>query len=250
MSTLALPKSSRTVVLAAVIGLGVSSICVCLHDGGNLWLALVAVALSGFLADLFTSLAHFGFDYVFPEKTPILGPIASEFREHHDHPTLDPSDYVVNLSKGSYASLPLSVLVCVLCRTTGHDWGGFLLLATLLGMSFWAFFFHQIHSYAHMGSCIAAEEFKARVAQVRALHSRAEQTREFEKLFEAAPIPSAIRLLQRCRLMLNPKTHNFHHIHFETDFSSVNGWSDPMMNLVLKPIAKRIIAARAKQTST
>ena len=44
---------------------------------------------SGFLGDLFTGFAHFGFDYVFPDKMPILGPVAKEFRQHHDRPTLD-----------------------------------------------------------------------------------------------------------------------------------------------------------------
>jgi hypothetical protein len=56
--------------------------------------------VSGFLADLLTGLMHFGFDYVFPDWMPIFGPIAKEFREHHEEPTLDPSAYVVNSPRG------------------------------------------------------------------------------------------------------------------------------------------------------
>jgi hypothetical protein len=49
--------------------------------------------------------------------------------------------------------------------------------------------------------------------------------------------------LQRCRIILNPATHNLHHVLFESDFSSVNGWSDPLLNFVLAPVARRKKAA-------
>ena len=54
-----------------------------------------------------------------------------------------------------------------------------------------------------------------------------------------------MRLLQRCRLILSPERHNLHHTHFEADFSSVNGWSDPLLNIVLKPLARRYKARQA-----
>jgi len=173
---------------------------------------------------------------------PILGPIAREFREHHDCPTLDPKDYVVNLTKGAYCSLPVALLVYALCLTLPADGISFFIEATLLGMSFWAFFFHQIHSYAHMGSRLSPDEFNARVAQISRLPTKAVQIREFGKLFETVPIPPVIRFLQRYRIILNPEVHNLHHISFETDFSSVNGWADPVINVVLRPIARRMKA--------
>jgi len=46
-------------------------------------------AEGGHLSDLFTGLPHFSFDYVFLEKMPIMGPMAKEFREHHNFPDLD-----------------------------------------------------------------------------------------------------------------------------------------------------------------
>jgi hypothetical protein len=122
------------------------------------------------------------------------------------------------------------------------DRTSFLIVATLLGLSLWALFFHQIHSYAHMGSCLSPDEFKLRVTQISQLPTQAAQIQEFERLFETVPIPPVIRFLQRCRLILNPRKHNLHHISFETDFSSVNGWSDPFANLMLRPIARRLKA--------
>jgi hypothetical protein len=246
MATLELPKSSRTVVIVALVALGATLYRVCALDGGTLWLVAPCFLVSGFLGDLLTGLAHFGFDYVFPAKMPILGPIAAEFRQHHDRPTLDPSDYIVNLSKGSYASLPLSVIVWMASARPGSDWISLAIVYTLLAMSFWAFFFHQIHSYAHMGACLSPEEFKRNVARISRLPDLDTQRREFAKLFDAAPIPPVIRFLQRCRILLNPETHNLHHISFESDFSSVNGWSDPLMNRLFGPLARRM---KAKQRS-
>lgn len=243
MSTLALPKSSRTTVVIAIIVFGLALYHVATHTGADPFLAVAAFLLSAYLADLFTGFAHFGFDYVFPDRLPILGPVAKEFREHHDRPTLDPADYVVNLSKGAYCSLPVSLLILALCYLVSDGWGSFLLLSTLLGMSLWGFFFHQIHSYAHMGSLLPPDEFKARVEQISRLQDQAAQVREFDKLFETVPIPRFVRLLQRYRLILNPGVHNLHHISFETDFSSVNGWSDPISNLILRPIARRLKSA-------
>lgn len=245
MSVLELPKSSKPTIAFALIALAIALYRVCAHDGANPWLGVAAFLLSGFIGDLFTGFAHFGFDYIFPEDMPILGPVAKEFREHHDCPTLDPTDYVVNFTKGAYCSLPLSLIVIALA-SPHHGWISFLAIATLLGMSFWAFFFHQIHSYAHMGSSLSPDEFKQRVAMIGRLPTEAEQKREFARLFETVPIPPAVRFLQRCRLILNPATHNLHHIQFESDFSSVNGWSDPVSNLILRPISRRL-KARAAQ---
>jgi Lipid desaturase domain len=242
MSTLELPKSSKIVIVISIIAFAIACYCVALHGGRNPWLVLVAFFVSGFVGDLFTGFAHFGFDYVFPENMPILGPVAKEFREHHDCPTLDPKDYVVNFTKGGYPSLPLSLAAAICAATLPGDRTSFLIAATLLGLSLWALFFHQIHSYAHMGSCLSPDEFKARVTQISRLPTQAAQIQEFERLFETVPIPPAIRFLQRCRLILNPRKHNLHHISFETDFSSVNGWSDPFANLLLRPIARRLKA--------
>jgi hypothetical protein len=203
---------------------------------------LIGFLLSGFLADMITGLAHFGFDYVFPYSMPILGPIAKEFREHHEEPTLDPSNYIVNFTKGSYGSLAMAGLVILLVGVLPHDSVSFFLVCVLLGIAIWAFFFHQIHAYAHMGSHLSPEEFNRRVTEITRLPSKAEQIAAFNRLFDTVPIPRPVRLLQRARLILNPGRHNLHHLHFETDFSSVNGWSDPVLNWFLTPVARRMKA--------
>jgi hypothetical protein len=242
MSTLELPRTSKTIIFITLIALAVAYYRVAIHGGGDIWLVLIAFVLSGFIADLFTALAHFSFDYVWPDEVPILGPISVEFREHHDCPTLDPSNYQENFTKGSYGSLFACVLIVGLSFVMSDSSASFLVLATLLGISTWAFFFHQIHSYAHMGSTLPPEEFKRRVVEISQLSNKAEQIQEFDKLFQKVPIPPVIRFLQRCHLILNPKTHNLHHISFISDFSSVNGWSDPLLNIFLRPIAVRIRA--------
>jgi len=224
MSTLELPKSLRSLIAISLATLAAATYRVFRHEGANLPLAVMAFFVSGFLADLFTGLGHFGFDYVWPEKMPILGPIAKEFREHHEYPTLDPSSYAENLTKGSYPSLPLSTAVIWLTYSLSPGGTSFVIVAVLLGLSWWAFFFHQIHSYAHMGCSLAPDELHKCIKGIRELPTQQEQVREFAKLFEAVPIPPVIRFLQRSGVILNPAKHNLHHVLFETDFSSINGW--------------------------
>jgi len=115
----------------------------------------------------------------------------------------------------------------------------FLVDASLLMTSLWMLGFHQIHSYAHMGSNLPPEEFNRAVAEISQLPTRRQQREEFEKLFAALGIPRFVRLLQRSRLFLRPEEHWRHHLYFESDFSSVNGWSDPLMNWIYRPIARR-----------
>ena len=245
--TLALPESSRLIIALACGGVAVGTVCVATHEHAGLWLLLAAVLASGFFAERFTGLAHFGFDYVWPDRMPILGPIAREFRNHHDRPTLDPSNYVVNFSKGAYASFPLSIVIVGASLVVEETPLSFFLLCTAVGMSYWALFFHQIHSYAHMGSHLAPEEFNRRVAEISAYPTKKEQIAAFDRLFRDEPIPPLIRRLQDWRIILNPGVHNLHHIKFETDFSSVNGWSDPVANLFFAPIARRLKARKENQ---
>ena len=120
-----------------------------------------------------------------------------------------------------------------------HDWTSFIVISTLLGMSFWAFFFHEIHSFAHMGSYLSPEEFKLRVTQITHLPAQEELKQEFKK-----------GSLRRCTITVSAATkgnsqsgNNLHHIAFESDFSSVNGWSDPITNLIFRPLVRQIKAS-------
>lgn len=238
MATLELPQASRPIIVLGILLLVWALVVLLRSDHLTILTAIALFFLSGFFADMLTAFFHFGFDYVFPYKMPVLGPIAREFREHHEAPTLDPSSYVVNLTKGAYASIPLALLGICVASFTADTFAMFLVTGTIIGMSVWALFFHQIHAYAHMGSSLAPEEFNARAAEIATLEDRTAQIRQFNELFDTVPIPRVIRLLQRCRVLLNPAIHNLHHIRFESDFSSVNGWSDPVTNPLFEVIAR------------
>jgi TMEM189-like protein len=158
----------------------------------------MAFLVSGFVADAFTGVAHFGFDYVLRYSLPVLGPVAFEFNQHHDEPSLDPSSYGPNLTKGSYVSIPLSILLLMLMSVAPETYFWFWVEATFMGITAWAFFFHQIHAYAHMGSSLPPDVFKGRVEEIARLETKREQRLALAKLFETVPIPPPIRLLQRC----------------------------------------------------
>jgi hypothetical protein len=239
MAALALPQKSKVIVMTCIAMQAVTLFAVANRDHRSLWLMVIAFFVGGFLTDLISGLAHFGFDYIWPAHMPILGPIAVEFREHHEHPTLDPSAVLTNLTKGAYGALPFAVITLVVAKLSEDSTASFLIVATLFLTSLWMLGFHQIHSYAHMGSQLPPEEFNRLVAEISQLPTRRQQKKEFAKLFQAVGIPRLVRFLQRSRLFLRPEVHWRHHLSFESDFSSVNGWSDPVMNWLYRFIARR-----------
>ena len=241
----ALPHASVLVVVACFGTLAAAWYFVAIHDGAAVWAVIVAFFVGGFVTDWFSGLAHFGFDYVWPPATPILGPIAVDFRGHHERPGLDPAALLTNLTKGAYGSLPLAAVTIAYARSSDPTREGFLIAASLLATSIWMLGFHQIHSYAHMGKAIPAEKFNQAVAQIVRIPDRRRQQEEFARLFAAAGIPRWVRILQRSRIFLRPEIHWRHHHTFETDFSSVNGWSDPIMNPIYRPWARRMKAREA-----
>ncbi|HWW77213.1 MAG TPA: fatty acid desaturase CarF family protein [Pyrinomonadaceae bacterium] len=245
MKVFTLPTSSRAAVALCLAGQALALQAVARHGGRSLWLAPAAFFAGGFIADLVSGLFHFSFDYVWPPRFPVMGPISVEFQEHHTEPALDPSAWVSNLTRGAYAALPFALLTWGATAAWPGTAAAFLGAATLMSASVWMLGFHQLHSYTHMGSSIPAEEFNRTVAEISRLESKRRQEEEFVKLFDAVGIPPFVRLLQRCRLSLRPELHWRHHIYYESDFSSVNGWSDPLMNLLYRPLARR---KKAKQT--
>lgn len=236
--TLKLPKRSHLVVIACLFlqAMAVHAVFA-QHDAlSTIWIIL-AILLGTYLADLITALFHFGFDYVWPDDFPVMGPISVEFRAHHDHPQLDPSAIVANLTQGAYMGITFAIgALCV--AAGGVGFGSVFSAVVLLTVSIWGLFFHQIHSYSHMGHSLASDEFNAAVARISAL-PKDQQRREFATLFEELGIPRPIRCLQRCKIILQPEVHWRHHISFESHFSSLNGWSDPLTNIFFAPYARR-----------
>ncbi|MEO5938785.1 MAG: hypothetical protein ABIQ43_07215 [Sphingomonas sp.] len=123
------------------------------------------------------------------------------------------------------------------------------MLALLLFLAIWGVLFHHLHSFAHMGSRLDPHRFTCEIERIAMLTSKRERKAALRDLFDAVPIPRAVRTLQRLRLTLDPGRHNLHHIHFESDFSSVNGWSDPLLNPLLGPAA-RYFKARRQRNAT
>ena len=247
MAVFALPKRSTTaVVVASVLAVGLLAFLV-IAVRPPLWSWVLIFLVSGFVADASTAFAHFGFDYVFPYQMPILGPISREFNEHHDAPALDPGNLVDNLTKGAYASVVASALAGALAiwRPTG-PLADFVLSVTLV-LPLWALLFHQMHAYAHMGSVLPSDVFRQRLVIIAALDDVRAQNLALRELFASVPIPPLLRTLQTLGLTLNPERHNLHHIKFESDFSSVNGWSDPVLNPLFGPLARRLKIRRAAQ---
>ena len=249
MKVLTLPQKSATIV-ALCVALQIATLALLVrHEGSSLWVWLLAFFAGGFITDLISGLAHFGFDYVWSPMVPVLGPIAVEFREHHEDPTLDPSALLTNFTKAAYGATPLSLGALIATFFAPDGRATYLLDAILFCTSVWMLGFHQIHSYAHMGSTLGPEEFNRAVAKIGDLPSIALQRAAFRRLFDTVGIPPVVRLLQKAGLFLRPEVHWRHHLEFESDFSSVNGWSDPLTNWIYGPIARQRKATRVAHSA-
>jgi hypothetical protein len=244
MGVVTLPARAKPLIALSAALIPALAAVLSRHPHASVILASLALAVSGYVADAFTGVAHFAFDYVLPYHVPVFGPIAREFNEHHEEPTLDPSNYVENFTKGAYASLLAAALAFLLWAVLPKTALAFFFEVVATGLALWALFFHQIHSYAHVGSKLQPEAFNKKVAEIAQMKSESEQMRAFGALFATVPIPGPIRVLQRRRLILCPERHNLHHLSFEKNFSSVNGWSDPLLNLFLGPLARAYKRAR------
>ncbi len=244
MSVPTLPNRSAPAIVAAVAAIGGTAADLLIRGDVTLLGVLAALAISGLLADAITALAHFSFDYIFPYNFPIFGPIAKGFNEHHDEPSLDPKDKIENFTLGAYGSCAISTISVGFILFSDHGPLSSFVLTLLLFLAIWGLLFHHLHSYAHMGSRLDPQTFNREIRRISTLESKRERKAALRRLFDSVPIPRFIRILQRLRLTLEPGRHNLHHIHFESDFSSVNGWSDPLLNPVLGPAARYFKAKR------
>jgi Lipid desaturase domain len=244
MSVPTLPGRSAPAIVAAMIGICGTAADLLVRGNVGLFGLVAALVISGLLADAITALAHFSFDYIFPYNFPIFGPIAKGFNDHHDEPRLDPKDKIENFTLGAYGSCAISVVSLGLALFGDHGPASSFVMTLTLFLAIWGLLFHHLHSYAHMGSVLDPHVFNKEIERISTLESKREQKAALRALFETVPIPRFIRVLQRLRLTLEPGRHNLHHIHFESDFSSVNGWSDPLLNPILRPAARYFKARR------
>jgi hypothetical protein len=245
----ALPARSAPVIAASLLAICGTAADLLLRGHLTLFGFVAALALSGLLADGITALAHFSFDYIFPYDFPIFGPIAQGFNEHHDTPTLDPKDWIENFTLGAYGSCAMSLLSAGFILFGSHGSVGSFAIALLWFLSIWGLLFHHLHSYAHMGAALDPDRFNAEIARISAIRCKSRQKAALRRLFDSVPIPRLVRILQRLRLTLEPGRHNLHHMHFESDFSSVNGWSDPFLNPLLGPAARYFKARRLQEAA-
>ena len=51
--------------------------------------------------------------------------------------------------------------------------------------------------------------------------------------------PAVVVGLRRLGLLMTPAAHAFHHASLKEDFSTINGWSNPLLNIVVRTLLRR-----------
>ncbi|HKO97780.1 MAG TPA: fatty acid desaturase CarF family protein [Pyrinomonadaceae bacterium] len=171
-----------------------------LYELELLWLVVLGIPLGLVFGDLVTGIVHWIGDTYFEEDTPIIGPgFVKPFRLHHIYPRdICTHNIVTTLGNSCIMAVPL-LSFCLYLLLTGPvaAWLAFaVLFTTILAIATVAT--NQFHKWAH------------------------------------DPQPKAIaRLLQRCRLVLEPSHHAKHHTTpHDSHYCITNGWLNPLLNKI------------------
>lgn len=61
----------------------------------------------------------------------------------------------------------------------------------------------------------------------------------FHGTLHRADNPASVRIMRRLGLLMRPRDHVRHHDRLDCDFSTINGWSNPLLNLVFRILRSR-----------
>ena len=172
-----------------------------LYELQLIWLIVPALLLGIIIGDFVTGVVHWAADTYCSEDTPIIGQsLIKPFRMHHVDPKEICSHGIVNtLGNTCILGVPLLALCIILLSWPASISAliAFALLTTVIVVGV-TVITNQLHKWAHQDDP-----------------------------------PGAVRLLQKTRIILEPKHHEAHHSEpFNSHYSITNGWVNPLLNKV------------------
>lgn len=176
---------------------------------------LVAGAmLAGYLAaDLLAGIVHWLADTYGSPHTPLVGPtLIYGFREHHDAPEkILQHDFVETNGAAAAAAIPVAALALTLSATAP---AALFMKTALAALTLAVVATNQLHKWAH-----------------------------------TTHPPTAVRVLQRLRLILRPEAHARHHTTpFRTHYCITTGWlNGPLERLRVFAEVEKAVAVLTKR---
>jgi ubiquitin-conjugating enzyme E2 variant len=162
------------------------------------WLVLVGLPLGFVLGDLVTGMVHWAADTYCSEQTPVIGKsLIGPFRMHHIYPK--------------------DICNHGLAETVGNTC---ILAVPLLSFCLWLV-------WGEAASLLTAFVVFTTVVMVAVTVA----TNQFHKWAHEDVPHKLVALLQRARIILEPKHHDGHHTgSFNSNYSITNGWLNPLLN--------------------
>jgi len=166
----------------------------------NMWISVIAFALSMLFADFCSGLLHWSADTWGTFDTPIVGPtFIRSFREHHITPTaMCQHDIFETNGDNCLATIP--VLFLMIMKTVTDENGvpmawPFFVLNFWVWTCLWVALTNQFHAWSHM---------------------------------QKPPLIAVI--LQKSGIILSPTVHRKHHqMPFDHNYCITNGWLEPFL---------------------
>lgn len=166
---------------------------------------VIGILAGAYCADLISGLVHMYIDFgISNRKTPIHKELFLSRVHHHQ---------LERPAKLNYASLWFS-----------PAFYSFMVLALLPGLV--VLMFPSLANLKWLGPFWLSVLWFSSVSQVFHAFAHGKAKHPFAK--------KIIRLLQKSRMMIPPKTHGKHHSEIDCNFSVLNGWSIPLLNFVFK----------------
>jgi len=156
---------------------------------------LLLTVLSMIYVDIFSGILHVVLDNPFNVTMPLIGPQCESFQTHHDSPTR-----LLTIPWFGYLSEHHVILALQLCTTMGSPKNRFLRVFNL---------------YGAVGSMVM-------MASHRWAHMHPSET------------PTLVSALASCRVLMPVRMHSYHHVTYDINFSIFTGWSNPVLNLMVK----------------
>ena len=165
-----------------------------LTSAAELGLLALTLPLCWAGVDLLSAVVHWSLDTYGSPRTPLLGPIIADFREHHGHPeAILEKDFLDCCASAALLGIPL--LLSAHLAAALLPAGGGLLLGAMTALTVGGMLTNYIHRIAH-----------------------------------APETPATMRALQRVGLILSPTEHARHHSgDHRAAYAITSGWSNRLL---------------------
>lgn len=179
----------------------------------NIKYLILTLFISLYISDLFTGLVHIFLDN-YKGNNKFIKPFAISFQKHHDDPkSLNNLPFFeIIWGTSNFFFIPFAFLI----------FNKFILLKNLNNTIKYIIFFEIIFCFFSSFSQIT--------------HTLCHKMNHASPIQKNKKTYRILNFLQKNNIILNPIKHKIHHKYLDINYSILNGWSNPLLNKIIKKL--------------